>query len=148
MAEHHKESIFTAIEQLQTLTHLFLKKRAALAKQVGLTEAQWRVLEEIQQVDFMPSMFAAKREYSKAAVSKLLRQLQEKKLIRLISDASDGRIRKYALTGSGEAALKALRLIREQAIEEIWVPLDSELLKKTIAFNQTLIDKLRQSLET
>lgn len=148
MGKRHTQTIFTAIEQLQTLSHLFLKKRALLAKQVGLTEAQWRILEEIQQADFMPSMFAAKREYSKAAVSKLLRQLLEKELISASGAVSDGRVRKYVLTKPGEAALESLRMIRERAIEEIWVPLDTKLLKKSTLLNETLIDNLRRSLET
>ena len=148
MGKGHLSSVFVAIEQLQTLSHLFMKKRAVLAREVGLTEAQWRLLEEIQHEDFMPSMFASRRDYSKAAVSKLLRQLQEKQLIEAASGGTDGRTRKFKLTDQGNHCLNRLRETRMAAIDEIWMTIDAKLLKKSNAFNELLIENLRRSMET
>ncbi len=140
--------VFRAIEQLQTLSHLFMKKRSELANRVGLTEAQWRVMEEIDQKDFMPSMFAAKREYSKAAVSKILRQLLEKDMVSFVGGEMDGRTKKYSLTNEGRLCLKSLNKIRLKAVEEVWMTLEPDLLEASISFNEQLIRNLRQNPQT
>ena len=79
---HRSNDILQAIEQLQHLAALFSKRRAQLAKRVELTEAQWRVLEEISTEHFMPSMFADEFDNTRGAVSKILRQLVEKQQIK------------------------------------------------------------------
>ena len=53
-----------AVECLGRLTEIFRQRRQELASSVGLTEQQWSVLDEIEQADFMPSMFARQRESS------------------------------------------------------------------------------------
>jgi len=139
-----KDSVFEAIEQLQTLSHLFMQKRAALARSVGLTESTWRVLDEIEQEDFMPSLFASRRHHSKAAVSKILRQLLESSLITVRVSDQDGRARKYALTPEGKAKLDALNEKREDAIESMWKPLNPQQLDQWIALNHQLIQNLEK----
>ena len=141
--ENHTERVFQAIRQLQILTNLFIKKRRELASKVGLTEAQWRLLDEIDHNDFMPSLFASERENSKAAVSKTLRQLLDANLITVEIAAQDARQRKYSLTPLAEAKLRKLTKLREEAIEKIWMPIDEQLLSPTLAFNEALISNLR-----
>lgn len=116
--------VHDAIGKLQRLTDLFRERRAELAQQVGLTEQQWEVLEQIASEHFMPSMFARHRDSSAAAVSRLIRQLFEKKLISVSVSLNDGRQREYVLTAKGRRTLAALRASRQQAIEAIWMALD------------------------
>src|SRR6187402_3093821 len=98
-----------AVECLGRLTEIFRQRRQELASSVGLTEQQWSVLDEIEQADFMPSMFARQRESSPAAVSKILRQLQDKELVVVSLNSSDGRQRNYELSARGKSTLERLR---------------------------------------
>jgi DNA-binding MarR family transcriptional regulator len=114
-----------AIAALQRLTDLFRLRRAQLARAALLSEQQWQVLEEIASAQFMPSMFARGREQSPAAVSRVIRQLLDRKLIApAVARGSDRRHRTYALTALGRRTLDELRGHRGRAIEAIWLHLD------------------------
>jgi DNA-binding MarR family transcriptional regulator len=115
---------------------------------VGLTEQQWGVLEEISTEHFMPSMFAKERESSAAAVSKILRQLNDKGLILVSISESDGRQRKYELTPQGEHVMAALRRHREQAIRDVWLPLDRQEVRRFIHFGTRLVAELEAYART
>jgi DNA-binding MarR family transcriptional regulator len=138
----HRDRILAAIGHLSRLSEAFQKRREQLAAQAGLTEHQWGVLEEIATEHFMPSMFARQRESSAAAVSKTLRQLIDKELIAVSVDASDGRQRRYELTGHGRSVLSRLRNYREQAIDHIWNAFGNESLQQFCSFAGELSDKL------
>ena len=56
------KAVHRAIEALQRLSELFLGRRRQLAREAGLTESQWRLLEELADEDFMPSLFARRRD--------------------------------------------------------------------------------------
>lgn len=131
-----------AIEKLQQLTDLFQRRRSQLARRVGITEQQWRVLEEITSEHFMPSMFAREKNSSAAAVSKVLRQLIDKQLIEAHISETDGRQRQYELTAGGKALMKKLRHNRQQAIETIWTDFDSGSLQQFNRFADQLIDRI------
>lgn len=138
----HQTSIHAAIACLQRLTDVFQQRRVQLAQSVGLSEQQWAVLEEISSEHFMPSMFAKSRSSSAAAVSKILRQLADKQLVRSKVDADDGRQRRYELTAKGKAAMSALRQKREEAIGAVWAPLDATKLAAFTQFGSELTDRL------
>ena len=138
---------FRAIEQVQQLAALLSKRRVQLAKQAGLTEAQWRILEGIATEHFMPSMFAREQDHTPGAVSKLVRQLLTKKLIRVSISPQDGRQRDYELTAKGRKALDRLHGLREQAIEEIWGDLPIEDLQALTQVNELLISRIRDYAE-
>jgi len=104
--------------------------------------AQWEVLERITDEHFMPSLFAQARESSPAAVSKLLRQLQDASLIRAAVDRADGRQRRYALTAKGKRVMTRLRAARAEAIAAIWMDLPPRQLKNFSAFSAELIRRL------
>ena len=143
MAMQRRDAVLQAIERLQHLAALFSKRRAQLAKQAGLTEAQWRVLEGVATEHFIPSMFADGLDNTRGAVSKILRQLLDKKLIKASISVEDGRQRKYRLTARGTRTTETLRTSREKAIREIWSDLP---LKDLTAFNRLcdgLIERLR-----
>src|SRR5687768_6812911 len=113
-----------AIGALGRLTHLFRLRRAQLARDALLSEQQWQVLEEIGAEQFMPSMFARGREQSPAAVSRVIRQLLDRKLIAPRAPrGSDRRHRAYALTPLGKRTLEALHTSRRHAIEAVWLGL-------------------------
>lgn len=131
-----------AIGELSRLSELFQKRREQLAAQVGLTEHQWGVLEEIATEHFMPSMFARRRESSAAAVSKTLRQLIDKELIAVSVDASDGRQRRYELSSYGRTVLSQLRQYREEAIDHVWKTFGNESLQQFCSFAGELSEKL------
>ena len=137
-----QEEIYAAIAGLRRVSDAFRKRREELALSVGLTEGQWGVMEEIATLHFMPSMFAKNRSSSAAAVSKTLRQLADKGLIRSSLSKADGRQRDYELTAKGEKTLQALRAERERAIAEIWRPLERDAILAFTVFATTLADRL------
>src|SRR5437763_12020581 len=101
-------TVHSSIAGVQRLADLFQQRRQQLARSAGLSEQQWRVLEEISTEHFIPSLFAKHRESSAAAVSKVLRQLLDKELVRVSVSADDGRQRKYELTTKGHKAMQRL----------------------------------------
>lgn len=137
VAEAHE-----AIECLGRLAALYGERRAQLARSVGLTDQQWGVLEEIATEHFMPSLFAKRRESSAAAVSKILRQLVEKGLVVAAIGKDDARKRSFSLTARGTRALETLRERRQQAIRDVWLPMDRDALRAFTAFGTELIGRL------
>ena len=105
-----------AIAQLQRLADLFGRRRAQLAQGAGLSEQQWHVLEEIATEHFMPSLFARGRQQAPAAVSRLIRQLLDKKLVTVSVSTRDGRQREYVLTAKGKRLLDGLRGDRKSVV--------------------------------
>ena len=133
-----------AIQALQRLTELVQLRRGQLAREAGLSEQQWRVLEEVAREDFMPSLFARRRACTPAAVSKTLRQLLEKKLIRASISASDGRQREFPLTPRGRRVMQRLRASRQAAIEATWKQLDPREVARFAAFGEALSERLER----
>ena len=138
------DHILDSIRELQRLADLFAVRREQLARSVGLSVQQWNVLEEISDEHFMPSMFARQRDSSAAAVSKILRQLQEKLLIEVTLDGADGRVRRYTLSSEGRRVMKQLRLNREHAVEAVW----GDLPKEDLAMFQKFAGELSDRLES
>ena len=115
-----RERIHRAIAGLQRLTDVFRERRRQLAGEAGLSEAQWRLLEEVADQEFMPSMFARRRDCTPAAVSRTLRQLLDRQLVSVAISEDDARQRVYRLTAEGRAVLRRLRASRERAIAATW----------------------------
>ncbi len=139
--------VVAAIEQLQRLSDLFVQRREQLARAVNLTVQQWCVLDEVTDEQFMPSMFARRRDSSAAAVSKIIRQLIDKKLIEVAVDGNDGRMRRYTLTVEGEALMERLRRERQEAIDAIWSQLPLNKLVEFQHFAADLSDRLEKYSE-
>ena len=135
-------AILEAVERLQTLTDLFALRRRQLAAEADLTESQWRVLEEIATEHFLPSMFARNRDCSAAAVSRTLRQLQERGLVRSRPDARDARQRRFALTAAGRRRLDRIRSARHRALAAAWEDLSDTELERFVRFAGPLIERL------
>jgi len=131
-----------AIECLGRLAALYGERRAQLARSVGLTDQQWGVLEEIATEHFMPSLFARRRESSAAAVSKILRQLVDKGLVVAAIGKDDARQRTFSLTARGKRVLERLRERRQEAIRDVWLPMDRDALRSFTAFGTELIGRL------
>jgi DNA-binding MarR family transcriptional regulator len=136
--------VHDAVECLGRLTEVFRQRRQQLAASVGLTEQQWSVLDEIEHEDFMPSMFARRRESSAAAVSKILRQLQDKELVVVSLNSSDGRQRNYEVSARGKRLLERLRELRQHAISEVWLGFEAEQLLGFTRFGNELIERLER----
>src|SRR5262249_21576358 len=134
--------VHDAIANLQRLTELFQARRAALATEAGLTEQQWEVLERIATEHFMPSMFARRRDSSAAAVSRLIRQLLDKRLVSASAREHDGRQRQYVLTAKGRRTLETLRTSRQAAIDAIWTTLDHRALTAFARVRAELIRRI------
>jgi DNA-binding MarR family transcriptional regulator len=141
-SSHRGEALFAAIEGLGRLSELLERRRQQLAREVGLSPQQWRVLEEIGREDFMPSLFARSRECAPAAVSRTLRQLLERGLVEVSIASADARRRDYALTPAGRDVLARLRAARERALEAVWSGLDREELARFADFGSRLADRL------
>lgn len=133
-----------AIESLRRLTELFGRRRQQLAREAGITETQWQVLEEVADEAFMPSMFARSRETSAAAVSRTLRQLLEGDFVRARIGADDGRQRVYRLTAKGRRTLAALRERRQHAIDAVWAPLGAGDLRAFARVADALAGRLQE----
>jgi DNA-binding MarR family transcriptional regulator len=138
------ETIHRSIAQLQRLAELFQQRRQQLARRSGLTEQQWRVLEEISTEHFIPSLFARSRESSAAAVSKVLRLLLDKELVRVSVSESDGRQRQYELTPKGQRTIERLRRDREHAIASIWSDLPVDELRRFNSLGAELIARIER----
>ncbi len=137
-----KDTVHDAIGRLNRLTELFHRRRAELAAAVGFTEQQWLVLERISTEHFIPSLFAVERESSRAAVSKIIRQLVDKGLVTVALDREDARQRQYALTILGKKKMAEVRRLREEAIDNIWMELDHGDLRRFCDFSDRLIDMI------
>ncbi|MFI5307957.1 MAG: MarR family winged helix-turn-helix transcriptional regulator [Polyangiales bacterium] len=146
MAEPRAElsTVHRGIEQLQRLCDLFQQRREQLASRVDLTEQQWRVLEEIATEHFIPSMFAKSRESSAAAVSKTLRQLLDKDLVRVSVSQDDGRQRHYELSSKGRKTMERLRAYRQHAIDAIWLDLREAELRQFNRLGAELITRIER----
>jgi len=108
-----------------------------------LTDLQWRVLEQVAEDDFMPSLFARSRQQSPAGVSRTLRQLLERDLVSVSIGRGDARQREYGLTKKGRRLLAGMRLRREEAIEAVWLKLSEEDLARFAAIGAGLGVRLR-----
>ncbi|RMH27990.1 MAG: MarR family transcriptional regulator [Candidatus Hydrogenedentota bacterium] len=142
MSEMPKPEVLEAIAALQRLAELFIERRERLARSVGLTVEQWRVLQEIGGEGFMPSLFARERQCSPAAVSKTIRQLLDKGAIAVEVSAHDGRQRSYRLTPTGRALLARLNRARQRAIRAVWQDLPPGQLKQFSDFSGELARRL------
>jgi len=143
-----RELIHRTIERLQQLTELFEARRQQLARAVGLTEQQWRVLEEISTEHFIPSLFARDRESSAAAVSKVLRQLIDKELVRVSISDKDARQRDYELSDAGKRVMSELRQRRQHAIDAIWRGLPERDLTSFEALGAELVARIQHYAKT
>jgi DNA-binding MarR family transcriptional regulator len=137
-----RPEIHRAIHSLQRLTDLFRERRRRLAREVDLSEAQWRLLEEIAGDEFMPSMFARRQDCSPAAVSRTLRQLLDRGLVAVSIAVDDARQRVYRLTPAGRRTLRRLDASRAGAIAEIWERFSAEELEGFVRFASALGDGL------
>ena len=137
-----RERIDSAIGALQRLADLFLERRRQLAGEVGLSEAEWRLLDEIAAERFMPSLFARRRERTPAAVSRVLRGLVDRDLVRASVGESDARHRVYRLTPRGRDLMTRLRERRERAIAAIWKRFPAGELAEFERFAGALADAL------
>lgn len=144
MARKHKPGggVREAVAALQRLAEAFARRRAQLARGAGLSEAQWRVLEQIAEEDFMPSLFARRRARSAAAVSKLIRQLLDRGLVAVAIAEGDARQRRYSLTAAGRAAMETVRRDRERAIARIWADFEPAALGRFSDFAAQLADRM------
>jgi len=137
-----RPEISDAIAALQRLTELFALRRRQLAAEAGLSESQWRLLEEVADESFMPSLFARRRDCTPAAVSRGLRALLDADLVRVAVSPDDGRLRVYRLTARGRRVLRRLREGRERAIAAVWERFDVEALTGFVRFADELADQL------
>jgi len=147
MVRANSEELHAAVHCLQQLAELFRQRRQQLAASVGLTEQQWAVLEETSSEHFLPSLFARTRESTPAAVSKILRQLMDKKLIEVSLDEVDGRQRRYSPSALGRTTLKELRSRRQQAIEAVWGDFDATDVSQFTQFGNALTERLSEYAE-
>jgi len=136
-----------AIAALQRVAELFSERRLQLARESGITETQWQVLEEVDEESFMPSMFARRRSCTPAAVSRTLRQLLESDLVRASIGETDGRQRVYRLTPKGRRALERLTARRQQAIDTVWAPMRRADLRSFTRLVTDLADRLEDYTE-
>jgi DNA-binding MarR family transcriptional regulator len=136
------DEIHRAIEALQRLSDLFGQRRAQLAQEAGVTEAQWRMLEQVDDAKFLPSLFARQRACTPAAVSRTLRQLLDAGLVRVSIGADDGRQRIYQLSAEGRRVLAGLRQGRAAAVASVWQPLGKRALSQFARFAERLADRL------
>jgi DNA-binding MarR family transcriptional regulator len=133
-----------AIEQFSALADVFERRRETLARGAALTVEQWRTLEAVASEHFMPSMFARGRKSSPAAVSKILRQLLEARMVAVAVASGDLRKRSYRLTARGRRTLDNLRTARRDAIDAIWMRLPERDVETFSRFAQQLVASIEE----
>jgi len=138
------KSLSLAIEGLSRLADVFDRRRQQIAREVGLTGAQWRLLEEIARPDFMPSLFARRRNCSPAAVSRSLRQLQDAGWVRAAIAERDARQRAYSLTASGRRLMQRIHASRRRALDAIWSDLPEAEVARFGRFSAELAERLER----
>jgi DNA-binding MarR family transcriptional regulator len=136
------DRIHLAIAALQRLADAFALRRRQLAASADLSEAEWRLLQEVEDADFIPSMFARRRECTPAAVSRSLRRLLEAGLVATGVSGSDRRQRLYRPTAAGRAVLRRLRDRRRHAIQTVWQRFDVAELDAFVRFATELSEGL------
>lgn len=141
-ALEERPEIHDAIRALQRLAELFELRRRQLAAEVGIGESQWRLLEEVAEEHFLPSLFARRRECSPAAVSRGLRELRDAGLVEASIGERDGRQRVYRPTASGRAALLRMRRQRERAARAVWSRFAAKDLRAFTRFAEQLCESL------
>lgn len=137
-----RQASLEAIDALMRLSDGVERRRRQLARGAGLTNAQWRVLEEIGQDDFLPSLFARGRRLQAAAVSRTVRELLDRNWIRAAEAAGDRRKREYQLTARGRQVLARLARGRERALVAVWDVLPPEELAVFTRLAVQLVDRL------
>jgi DNA-binding MarR family transcriptional regulator len=142
MPQPPDDRIHRAIAALQRLADAFALRRRQLAAGAALSEAEWRLLQEVEDEDFMPSMFARRRECSPAAVSRGLRGLLEAGLVETAVSDADGRQRRYRPTAAGRGVLRRLREKRQRAIQAVWQRFDAAELDAFVRFATALSEGL------
>jgi len=144
MARKHKaeDPLGDAVAALQRLSDAFGRRRSQLARGAGLTEEQWRVLDEIAAEDFMPSMFARRKAKTPAAVSKVIRQLLDRKLVEVSISSEDARVRRYALTARGRQTMELVRQDRQRALDRVWSEIPERELESFTDFATGLAERL------
>jgi DNA-binding MarR family transcriptional regulator len=142
-----RPEIRDAIAALQRLSDVFSLRRSQLAAEADLSPAQWRLLEEIADEAFMPSLFARRRDCTPAAVSRGLRSLLDRGLVTSAIGAGDARQRVYRLTAEGRRVLAQLRRGRERAISAVWQGFDPAALRGFVAFADELAEHLEHYAE-
>ena len=141
------DAIHQAIATLQRLADVFNQRREQIALGAGLSVRQWGILEEIATEHFMPSLFAQHKSVTPAAVSKLVRSLLERDLIRASIAEGDRRHRDYVLTAAGQHLLDHVRTTRQNAIDAVWADLPVSELRRFAQFGDKLGDRLETYLE-
>ena len=137
-----EEPLRAALEALQRMSDAFARRRSQLARGADLTEAQWRVLEQIAAEDFMPSLFARRQAQTSAAVSKIIRQLLDLGLVDVSISPGDARKRRYALSAKGNQTMEIVRQDRQRAVERIWSGLDARALAAFARFGGDLAERM------
>jgi DNA-binding MarR family transcriptional regulator len=131
-----------AIAALQRLAELLAQRRAQLAQEAGISEQQWRLLEEIAAPGFLPSLFARQSRVTPAAVSKVLRQLLDKQLVAVAISEHDARQRAYTPTARGRKALARIEAARQDAVRTVWSALAPRELSQFADLSETLAVRL------
>jgi DNA-binding MarR family transcriptional regulator len=142
MATTTRPRILQAIETLQQLSELFRLRRRQLAAEVGLTETQWQLFEEVAEEHFMPSLFARERDCAPAVVSRGLRSLVDAGLVESSIGEADARHRVYRLTATGRGLQRRLRKRRAEAIDAVWEPLSERELAAFIRTAGEIAERL------
>jgi len=137
-----------AIAALQKLADLLAERRAQLAAEAALSEAQWRLLEEIAAPGFLPSLFARRTDVTPAAVSKVLRQLLEKELVAVSISDRDARQRDYTPTARGRRALARIEAARQDAVKTIWSALAPQDVTRFADLSEALAGRLESYART
>ncbi len=142
--EARRGRIDETIASLQGLVEIFEDRREALARSVGLSPTQWQVLEQVGRDDFMPSLFARRRDVSAAAVSRTLRQLLDLRLVDVQISPRDARQRLYRVTEKGRKALDEVHAERARAISAVWETLSDADLTRFGRLARALTERLHE----
>lgn len=112
--------------------------RPALRK-FGLTEQQWRILRALSAVDEIEVTELAKRAFLLApSLTRILRDLEQRKLVKRRSDRTDLRRSKVSLSAKGERLIATVAPTSEQIYEQMAAHFGSQRLSELQSLLQEL----------
>ncbi len=125
-----------------------LRTRAdQLAREFGVTRAQWAVLFRVERVEGLKqSELAELLDMQPISLTRLIDRLCENGLLERRSDPNDRRAKRLFLTPAARPVLEQFNVLSNDLMSEALVGIDRAALPGMIAFLGTLKDNLRNAI--
>jgi DNA-binding MarR family transcriptional regulator len=114
----------------------------------GMTVAQAATLQVLSDEDLRLGELSTRLGISASTLTRNLSRLEERDLLRRISDPDDGRAQRVALTESGRAAAREVRLQEEAFARSVLECLPGDTVAETLTTFNELLSAVRRATES